>query len=201
MITILLFHHYYCVERGWTWFHFDWRLVHRLTFHLFLASLSVRLPTRCMRHRISSRHFTFHHSITSHVHFKKETKTLLWLVLPPPTLQSCFWSFVGSLLYYLKVQGDGREPQLISRKLSILLGVYWRFASATSRRHGCSASPRCARHPLSATERKTSILFQKRAGSEDVSRVSASVDGRELPLCAPTFGSVPKAKSHRRGEK
>lgn len=80
MITILLFHHYYCVKRGLSCFHFYWSLVPSLTFSRFLPSLKRTMLTRWIHHRISSRGFTFHHG-------------RLLIFISKRRQHSCGWSF------------------------------------------------------------------------------------------------------------
>lgn len=101
---------------------------------------------------------------TSHFHFKKET-TLLWLELPLPTPRSCFWSFIAFLLYYVKVWGDGREQQVISRKPSYVLRIHQSTGClAASRRCVCGAgsvAPRCTHTNSLPWKRKQAPLAKK----------------------------------------
>lgn len=135
----------------------------------FLTSLSVVfLPlwkegcsAGWKHHRMSSRDFTFHHGRLLIFISKRRQDSRGWSS-PSLTLLSCFWGYIASLLYYVKVWGHEREQQVIRRKQSNVLGIHLLTGCpAASRRRVCWPGSIAHSRQLSGLEKKTSTVAKK----------------------------------------
>lgn len=141
----------------------------------FLTSLSVVLSplwkegcsAGWKHHRMSSRDFTFHHGRLL-IFISTRRQRSRGRSSPSLTLLSGFWGYSAVLLYCVKVWGDEREQQVISRKQSNVLRIHLLTGCpAASRRRVCwpgSIAHGCIRANYLGWKRKQALLL-KRAGT------------------------------------
>lgn len=120
--------------------------------------------------RMSSRDFTFHHGRLLIFIAKRRQRSRGWSS-PSLTPLSCFWGDIAFLLYYVKVWGDQRDQQVISRKQSNVLRIHLLTGCPAKRLPRLLArfnSTWVHSRQLSGLEKKTSTLA-KRSWNGDVS--------------------------------